>query len=77
MASLMTIGYPLLVSKVLRRERRAQVSLARGPRIQEMAESRRALRHESGTNRIAAGRLWQIAKFFKVPIEYLFEGLRS
>jgi transcriptional regulator with XRE-family HTH domain len=34
-------------------------------------------KYEKGRNRISAGRLWQIAKVFKVPVEYFFQGLRS
>lgn len=34
-------------------------------------------KYEYATNRISAGRLWQIAKLFKVPVGYFFEGLRS
>ena len=33
-------------------------------------------KYEKGTNRISAGRLWQVAKYFKVPITYFFEGLK-
>ena len=33
-------------------------------------------KYEKGTNRISAGRLWEVAKFLKVPIQYFFEGLR-
>jgi transcriptional regulator with XRE-family HTH domain len=33
-------------------------------------------KYEKGTNRISAGRLWQAAKLFKVPISYFFEGLK-
>jgi transcriptional regulator with XRE-family HTH domain len=33
-------------------------------------------KYENGTNRISAGRLWQLARYFKVPIEYFFEGLK-
>jgi transcriptional regulator with XRE-family HTH domain len=33
-------------------------------------------KYESGKNRISAGRLWQIAKFFEVPVGYFFERLR-
>ena len=33
-------------------------------------------KYEKATNRISAGRLWQMAKFFKVPIDYFFEGLK-
>ena len=32
-------------------------------------------KYENGKNRISAGRLWQIAKFFKVPIDCFFQGL--
>jgi DNA-binding XRE family transcriptional regulator len=33
-------------------------------------------KYEKATNRISAGRLWQMAKFFKVPIDYFFDGLK-
>jgi len=33
-------------------------------------------KYEKGTNRISAGRLWQVAKCFKVPVTYFFEGLK-
>lgn len=32
-------------------------------------------KYESGTNRVSATRLFQIAKVFKVPIGSFFEGL--
>lgn len=32
-------------------------------------------KYEKGMNRIGSGRLFLIAKFLEVPIEYLFEGL--
>jgi len=34
-------------------------------------------KYESATNRISAGRLWQLAGYFKVPVTYFFEGLRQ
>jgi transcriptional regulator with XRE-family HTH domain len=34
-------------------------------------------KYENGKNRISAGRLWQLAKLFKVPVDYFFQGLRS
>ena len=33
-------------------------------------------KYEKATNRISAGRLWQLAKYFKVPIDYFFEDLK-
>jgi transcriptional regulator with XRE-family HTH domain len=33
-------------------------------------------KYENGKNRISAGRLWQLAKLFKVPVDYFFEGLK-
>ena len=33
-------------------------------------------KYENGTNRISAGRLWEVAKFLKVPIQEFFDGLR-
>jgi transcriptional regulator with XRE-family HTH domain len=33
-------------------------------------------KYENGKNRIPAGRLWELAKYFKVPINYFFEGLK-
>lgn len=32
-------------------------------------------KHENGSNRISAGRLYQMAKFFGVPVGWFFEGL--
>lgn len=32
-------------------------------------------KYEKGTNRISASKLWDIARFFDVDIEYFFEGL--
>lgn len=34
-------------------------------------------KYEYAANRVSAGRLWQIASYFKVPITYFFEGLRQ
>ena len=34
-------------------------------------------KYENAKNRISAGRLWHLAKFFKVPIEFFFEGLKA
>lgn len=33
-------------------------------------------KYEKATNRISAGRLWQLAKYLNVPIDYFFEGLK-
>ena len=33
-------------------------------------------KYEDGKNRLSAGRLWQLAKLFKVPVDYFFEGLK-
>jgi len=32
-------------------------------------------KYEKGTNRVAASRLWDIARALDVPVEYFFEGL--
>ena len=32
-------------------------------------------KYEKGANRISASKLWDIARFFKVDIDYFFEGL--
>ncbi len=34
-------------------------------------------KYERGTNRISASKLWDIAKFLKIPIGYFYEGLGS
>ncbi|WP_290751053.1 helix-turn-helix transcriptional regulator [Amaricoccus sp.] len=34
-------------------------------------------KYEKGSNRIGAGRLWQIAEYLGVPPGYFFEGLAS
>ena len=33
-------------------------------------------KYENAKNRVSAGRLWQLAKLFKVPVDYFFEGLK-
>ncbi len=32
-------------------------------------------KYERGTNRISASKLWALSHFFKVPVEWFFEGL--
>lgn len=32
-------------------------------------------KYEKGTNRISASKLWDIARFFKVDVDYFFDGL--
>jgi transcriptional regulator with XRE-family HTH domain len=32
-------------------------------------------KYERGTNRISAGRLWQIAKLFNTPIEWFYDAM--
>ncbi len=32
-------------------------------------------KYEKGTNRISASKLWALSHFFKVPVEWFFEGL--
>lgn len=59
------------------RDRRKELGLSQT----EVADALRVTfqqiqKYERATNRIAAGRLWLIAKFFKVPVGYFFEGLR-
>ena len=34
-------------------------------------------KYETGTNRISASRLWDIAEALNVPVEFFFEGLRD
>jgi transcriptional regulator with XRE-family HTH domain len=34
-------------------------------------------KYEKGSNRIGAGRLYLIAEYLDVPVQYFFEGLRS
>lgn len=34
-------------------------------------------KYEKGTNRIGAGRLYMIAEFLDVPVQYFFEGLEA
>lgn len=34
-------------------------------------------KYEKGTNRIGAGRLYLIAEFLQVPVQFFFEGLRE
>ena len=32
-------------------------------------------KYESGTNRVSAGRLWEIAKFFETPVGWFFDEM--
>ena len=34
-------------------------------------------KYEAGTNRVAAGRLWNIAKILEVDVGYFFEGIKA
>ncbi len=34
-------------------------------------------KYETGANRVAAGRLWDIANVLEVDLEYFFEGFKS
>ena len=34
-------------------------------------------KYEVGTNRIAAGRLWDIARALEVDVDYFFEGIKK
>lgn len=60
------------------RERRTQLGMTQ----QQMAEAigvtyQQGHKYEKGINRIAAGRLWHIAKAMRCDVNYFFEGLES
>ena len=60
--------------RILRKQRRmSQTDLANkiGVTFQQVQK------YENGTNRIASGRLFQIAKLLDVPVQALFEGCES
>jgi transcriptional regulator with XRE-family HTH domain len=58
------------------RERRIMI----GKAMREFAEligvtPQQALKYERGTNRVSAGRLFEIARVLSVPVGYFYEGL--
>ena len=58
------------------RSRREALGISQGRLGRELSLTFSQIqKYEKGTNRIGAGRLYQIATFLRVPLSYFFEGL--
>ncbi len=58
------------------RERRREIGLSQAKFGNALGISFQQIqKYEVGTNRIAAGRLWDIAKALEVDVGYFFEGI--
>lgn len=58
------------------RERRESLGLSQGKLGQHLGLTFSQIqKYEKGSNRIGAGRLFQIAEFLRVPVTYFFEDL--
>ena len=55
------------------RERRVAFGMSQ----EKLANALGVSLYETGTNRVAAGRLWDIAKALEVDIGYFFEGIQK
>ena len=60
------------------RERRREIGMSQAKLGDALGISRQQnQRYEAGTNRVAAGRLWEIAKILEVDVGYFFEGIQK
>ena len=60
------------------RDRREQLGISQGRLGKHLGLTFSQIqKYEKGSNRIGAGRLWQIASFLGVPASYFFEGIGS
>ena len=60
------------------RERRKEIGMSRVKLADALGISHQQIqKYEVGTNRVAAGRLWEIAKALEVAVGYFFEGIQK
>ena len=60
------------------RERRKEIGMSQGKLGSALGISfQQVQKYEVGTNRVAAGRLWGMAKILEVDVGYFFEGLKK
>lgn len=65
------IGRRIRVQRTLRNATQTELAGAIGITFQQVQK------YENGTNRVSAGKLFQIARFLKVPVTVFFDGLES
>ena len=59
------------------RERRREIGMSQGKLGNALKISyQQVQKYEIGLNRVAAGRLWDIAKLLEVDVGYFFEGIQ-
>ncbi len=60
------------------RERRREIGMSQGKLGNALGISfQQVQKYEIGLNRVAAGRLWDIAKLLEVDVGYFFEGIQK
>ena len=60
------------------RERRREIGMSQEKLAGAIGISRQQVqRYEAGTTRVAAGRLWDIARILEVDVGYFFEGIQK
>ena len=60
------------------RERRREIGMSQGKLGNALGISfQQVQKYELGINRVAAGRLWDIAKLLEVDVGYFFEGIEK
>jgi transcriptional regulator with XRE-family HTH domain len=65
------IGRRIRVQRTLRNATQTELATAIGITFQQVQK------YENGTNRVSAGKLFQIARFLKVSVSVFFEGLET
>ncbi len=78
--SWMPITLPMILSRIHVGARVRERRLSPGMSQRDLGEYLRLTfqqiqKYEKETNRISANKLWALSHFFKVPIEWFFEGL--
>jgi transcriptional regulator with XRE-family HTH domain len=65
------IGRRIRVQRTLRNATQTELATAIGITFQQVQK------YENGTNRVSAGKLFQIARFLAVPVNIFFDGLET
>jgi transcriptional regulator with XRE-family HTH domain len=60
------------------RHRRWLVPMTQGQLAEQVGiKFQQVQKYETGTNRVSASRLWEIARAMEVPVSYFFDGLQG
>jgi transcriptional regulator with XRE-family HTH domain len=65
------IGRRIRIQRMLRNATQTELANAIGITFQQIQK------YENGTNRVSAGKLFQIARFLRVPVTEFFDGLEA